>query len=52
VPCLDLKTALLPHVGEGLTVNRFDAHPNERAQALAAEALERELLGDLFDRKP
>src|SRR5262249_37218153 len=48
VPCLDLKPARLPHVGEGLTVNRFDAHPNERAHALAAEAIEKDLLPDLF----
>jgi hypothetical protein len=52
IPCLDLKPILLPHVGEGLTVNRFDAHPNERAHALAAEALERQLLGDLFAQSP
>jgi hypothetical protein len=50
VPCLDLKPVLLPHVGEGLTVNRFDPHPNERAHALAAEAIENELLADLFAR--
>jgi hypothetical protein len=45
---LDLKPVLLPHVAEGLTVNRFDAHPNERAHALAAQAIEANLLGDLF----
>ncbi len=50
LPCLDLKPVLLPHAGEGLTVNRFDAHPNERAHALAAEAIEQNLLGDLFAR--
>jgi hypothetical protein len=44
---LDLWPVLKPHLGEGLTVNRFDAHPNERAHALAAEAIERELLRDL-----
>jgi hypothetical protein len=48
VPCLDLKPLLTAHASEGLTVNRFDAHPNERAHALAAEAIERELLGNLF----
>ncbi|MGH7130303.1 MAG: SGNH/GDSL hydrolase family protein, partial [Planctomycetaceae bacterium] len=35
VPVLDLEPVLSPHVEEGLTVNRFDAHPNERAHALA-----------------
>ena len=49
LPCLDLKPVLLPHVQEGLTVNRFDAHPNERAHALAAQAMETELLPDLFE---
>jgi hypothetical protein len=39
IPCLDLRPALLPHLGEGLTVNRFDAHPNERAHHLAAAAI-------------
>ncbi|MGQ0633961.1 MAG: SGNH/GDSL hydrolase family protein [Planctomycetaceae bacterium] len=48
VRALDLQPVLAPHVGKGLTVNRFDAHPNERAHALAAEAIERELLDDLF----
>ena len=48
LPCLDLKPVLLPHVEEGLTVNRFDAHPNERAHALAAQAMETDLLADLF----
>jgi lysophospholipase L1-like esterase len=52
LPCLDLKPTMLPHVREGLTVNHFDAHPNERAHALAAEAMERELLADLFNRQP
>jgi hypothetical protein len=48
--CLDLKPVLLPHLQEGLMVNRFDAHPNERAHALAAHAMETDLLADLFAR--
>lgn len=48
IPVLDLVAALKPHLAEGLVVNRFDAHPNERAHQLAAEALERDLLQDLF----
>jgi hypothetical protein len=52
VPCLDLLPTLLAHAGEGLTVNRFDAHPNERAHALAAEAIEKHLLADFFARPP
>lgn len=45
---LDLRPVLEPHVAEGLTVNRFDAHPNARAHALVAEAIEDDLLGDLW----
>ncbi len=51
LPCLDLKTVLAPHADEGLTVNRFDAHPNERAHSLAAEAIETGLLADLLVRR-
>jgi len=39
IPVLDLDPLLTPHVDDGLTVNRFDAHPNERAHELAAEAI-------------
>lgn len=48
IPVLDLEPVLTPHVQEGLTVNRLDAHPNARAHELAAEAMKRDLLGDLF----
>jgi hypothetical protein len=44
IPVLDLAPALGPHVDEGLTVNLFDAHPNERAHALAAEAIQKWLV--------
>lgn len=47
IPVLDLDPVLAPHVEEGLTVNRFDAHPNERAHALAAEAIREQLLDDV-----
>lgn len=40
VPHLDLAPILLPHDPRRLVVNRFDAHPNERAHALAAAAIE------------
>lgn len=50
IPVLDLDPVLSPHVGEGLTVNPFDAHPNVRAHALAAEAIREKLLGDLRSR--
>lgn len=39
IEVIDLLPALSPHVGDGLTVNPFDAHPNERAHELAAEHL-------------
>ncbi len=48
IPVLDLEPILTPHGAEGLTVNRFDAHPNERAHAIVAEALKERLLADLF----
>jgi hypothetical protein len=48
IPVVDLFPVLEPHIQEGLVVNRFDAHPNERAHQLAAEAIEKELLSDLL----
>lgn len=39
VPHLDLIDVLEKHAAEGLTVNRYDAHPNERAHEIAAEAI-------------
>lgn len=48
IPILDLEPVLSGHAAEGLTVNPFDAHPNIRAHTLAAEAIVRELLPDLF----
>ncbi|HAA63378.1 MAG TPA: hypothetical protein DCE39_20835 [Planctomycetaceae bacterium] len=46
VRVLDLLETLEPHAATGLTVNRYDAHPNERAHALAAEALRTGLFTD------
>lgn len=48
IPVLDLEPILTPHVDEGLKVNPFDSHPNERAHKLAADAIEHQLLQDLF----
>ena len=48
IPVLDLEPAFRPHAGENLVVSRFDAHPNERANAIAAAAIEEQLLGDFF----
>ncbi len=39
IPCLDLTAEMMAHQREGLVVSRFDAHPNERAHAIAAEAI-------------
>jgi len=39
VPCLDLLPVFETHSPRQLTVNRLDAHPNEYAHALAAEAI-------------
>ena len=39
IPVIDLLPTLESHAGEGLVVSRFDAHPNERANELAADAM-------------
>ena len=51
IPVLDLEPVLAPHIEEGLTVSRFDAHPNERAHELAAEAIQDLLLDNLTRTK-
>lgn len=51
IPCLDLAPELKPHAAEGLTVNRFDSHPNVRAHALAAKVILQKLLQDLAKQK-
>jgi hypothetical protein len=52
IPVLDLRPVLEPHIAEGLTVSRFDAHPNERAHELAAEAMMKNLLSKLPTNPP
>ncbi len=47
IPLLDLDPIFRQHAGENLMVSRFNAHPNERAHAIAAEAMEQDLLSDL-----
>ncbi|MGH0033990.1 MAG: SGNH/GDSL hydrolase family protein [Myxococcota bacterium] len=42
---LDLLDVFRAHAGEDLVVNRWDAHPNERAHAIAAGAIARFLAG-------
>lgn len=44
VPVLDLLPVMQQHQSEDLVVNRYDAHPNERANAIAAEAIWEQLL--------
>lgn len=39
IPVLDLEPILAPAASQSLTVNRFDAHPNELAHRLAAQAM-------------
>jgi hypothetical protein len=48
IRAIDLEPELRPFVDEGLIVNRFDPHPNERAHEIAAGAMEARLLDDLF----
>ena len=40
ITVFDLEPLFRQHAGERLTVNPFDAHPNEHAHALAAKAIE------------
>ncbi len=40
VPCLDLLSVFKNYPPEPLTVNRYDAHPNEYANRLAAAAID------------
>jgi lysophospholipase L1-like esterase len=47
IPTFDLLPVLSKRRPTELTVNRLDAHPNELAHELAAEAIEQELLKDL-----
>lgn len=49
IPVLDLLPVLRPHTDEGLVVSPFDAHPNERANRYAADAIESSLLADFFE---
>lgn len=39
IPVVDLEPTMRKHADENLTVNRFDAHPNETANEYAAEAI-------------
>jgi hypothetical protein len=46
-PNLDLRELYVSHASEELVVNSHDAHPNERAHDLAADAIEAFLLAEL-----
>ena len=46
IPVLDLLSVYRAHLGQSLVVNRYDAHPNERAHAIAAAAIWDGLLSD------
>ena len=47
IPQLDLRELYLAHASEDLVVNGHDPHPNERAHALAADAIESFLLAEI-----
>ena len=44
IPVVDLEPVMRKHADENLVVNRFDAHPNEKANQYAAEAIYNALL--------
>jgi len=48
IPVLDLEPVLSRHAESGLIVSPYDAHPNERAHKIAADAIQRHLLKDFF----
>jgi len=50
IPCLDLRPVLTQHKRDGLIVNRFDPHPNERAHELAARAILEDLAPVVAER--
>ncbi len=52
VPHLDLLNSFTNLFREKLTVNRYDAHPNEFANAIAAKAIERFLVAQLGTNSP
>jgi lysophospholipase L1-like esterase len=52
IPVLDLEPVFRQHAGESVAVSRFDSHPNEHANAIAAEAIEKDLLFDVFQSAP
>jgi lysophospholipase L1-like esterase len=47
IPVLDLEPVFRDHADEPLTVNRYDAHPNELAHRIAADAILSQLQSDL-----
>lgn len=49
IPVFDLKPVLEARTEDGLTVNPYDAHPNELAHQLAADAILQNLLSDLAE---
>ncbi|GIX03098.1 MAG: hypothetical protein KatS3mg113_0104 [Planctomycetaceae bacterium] len=52
VACIDLRESLRPHLTEGLMLHAFDPHPNQRAHALAAQALLHRVEPPCGDREP
>jgi len=52
IPSLDLRPALDAHADETLMVSKHDAHPNERAHAIAAEAITAWLRANLLKSPP
>ena len=52
VPYLDLLPVFRDSATKSLTVNRFDAHPNETAHALAAAAISKFLASQMQTNRP
>ena len=52
VPHLDLLPVFRDSASKTLTVNRFDAHPNETAHALAGAAIGKFLASQMLTNRP
>ena len=48
MPVLDLLEDFEQESSPSMVVNRFDAHPNERAHQLAADIIANEMLSAVF----
>ena len=51
IPVLDLESAMSEHRDENLVVNPFDAHPNPRANEIAARVIREKLINRIIEQR-